>query len=81
MACPSSAPAAAPAAAGAADAFSALSLSTNEHEHPCWGCARRAPPLDEQPFERCSACVRAKYPVCARFCGIECQMELWQRHK
>ena len=76
------APAAAPAApAAATDAFSSLSLSTNEREHPCWGCGTPAPPLDQRPFLQCTLCVAAKYAVCCRFCGMQCYQKHLKRHK
>ena len=77
----SGAPAAAPAVAAAANAFSALSLSTNEREHPCWGCGKPAPPTDRRAFERCVTCAESRYAVCARFCGMKCYTEHRTRHK
>jgi tetratricopeptide (TPR) repeat protein len=77
----SGAPAAAPAVAAAANAFSALSLSTNEREHPCWGCGKPAPPTDRRAFERCVTCAESRYAVCARFCGIKCYKMHRTRHK
>ena len=72
----SSSSAAAPTAA-----FDALSLSPNEREHPCWGCGKPAPPLDQKPFKQCSICVESKYAVPARFCGPECLKKHRLRHK
>ena len=65
----------------AADAFDALSLSPNEREHPCWGCGKPAPPLDQKPFGRCDLCAEAKYAVCARFCSNACPQKHRLRHK
>ena len=65
----------------AAFAFASLSLSTNEREHPCWGCGTPAPPLDQRPFLQCTLCVAAKYAVCCRFCGMECYQKHLKRHK
>ena len=77
----SSSSAAAPAAAAPTAAFDALSLSPNEREHPCWGCGKPAPPLDQKPFGRCDLCAAAKYAVCARFCSNACLQKHRLRHK
>ena len=69
------------AAPDATPAFDALSLSPNEREHPCWGCGKSAPPLDQKPFKQCSICVESKYPVPSRFCGPECLKKNRLRHK
>jgi hypothetical protein len=72
--------AAAPAVAAAPAAFRALALSTNEREHPCWGCCKPAPPLDRRAFERCTLCAESRYAVCARFCGMKCYKKHLPRH-
>lgn len=69
------------APAGVTDAFATLCLSTNEREHPCWGCGTPAPPLDQKPFLQCTLCVAANYAVCCRFCGMECYTKHLKRHK